>query len=118
MGTGRRNDKGTLSSKRGLGSLLPREFDDSRRVGQGAGVIDDGTIDQSHIPSTLTSIAAVDMTENVQPRLDPEYGTEQVLATGVFSHDVRFVERAVRRFMGDEHVRIVRDQIPVFANLD
>ena len=35
----------------------------------------------------------------------------------MFGQDVRFVESAVRRLMGDEHVRIVRDEIPVFANL-
>ena len=35
----------------------------------------------------------------------------------VFGQDVRFVERAVGRFVGDEHVRIVRNEIPVLANL-
>lgn len=36
----------------------------------------------------------------------------------MFGEDVRFVERAEGRFMGDEYIRIVRDEIPVLADLD
>ena len=92
---------------------LARQFNNCRRMSQGAGVVDYRAVDEGHsAPGGLPTIAAVDMTENVQPRLNPEYSTEQILATGVFSHDVRFVERAVRRFVSDEHIRVVRDEIP------
>ena len=52
----------------------------------------------------------------MQLRLDPEYGTEKVLTSCVFGQDVRFVERAVGRFVSNEHVRIVRDKISVLAD--
>ncbi len=38
--------------------------------------------------------------------------------TPTLAQDVPFVQGPVGRLMGDEHVRIVRDEIPVFANLD
>ena len=98
--------------------FLKREFDDSRSVGQAAAVIDDRTVDQGHsAPGRLAAIAPMNMAEDVQPGLDAEQGTKQVLAAHVFSKNMRFVERAKRRFVGDEHIRIVGNEIPVFANL-
>ncbi len=98
---------------------LSREFDDGWRVGQGASVIDHRAVDQGHsTPGRFPAIAAVNMPEDMEPGLDPEYGPEQVLTASVFGHDVRFVERAVGRLVGDEHIRVVRDEIPVLADLD
>ena len=96
---------------------LAGEFNDRRRVSQGAGVVDHRAVDQGHsAPSRLPAIAAVDVPEDMEPRLDPEYSPKQVLTSSVFGQDVRFVERAVGRFVGDKHVRIVRNEIPMLAD--
>ena len=68
---------------------ISREFDDGWTVGQSAGVVDDGAIDQSHIPSRFQAVAAVNVPEDMEPRLDPEYGTEQVLTSRVFGQNAR-----------------------------
>ena len=64
---------------------LAREFDHGRSMGQDAIVIDHGAIHQGHsAPGRLPAIAAVNVTEDMQPRLDSEQSPEQVLTSGVF----------------------------------
>jgi len=50
-------------------------------VGKLALSIDYGAVDQRHVPSRLPSVAAVDVAEDMQPRLDPEKSAEQILAS-------------------------------------
>ncbi len=82
-------------------AFLLREFDDSGSVGEHALVVNHGAVDQDRaIPGRLPAIATVDMPEHMEAQLDSEDGTEEVLTPRVFGQDVRFVERAVGRFVG------------------
>ncbi len=56
------------------------------------------------------------MAEDMQLRHDSQQGTEQILKPGMFPQDVRLVQRYVWSFMGDEHVGIFGNAIPVFAD--
>ncbi len=93
------------------------QFDDRGCVGEDTLIVHYGAVHQGHsTPSRLSSVSAVDMPEDVQLRLDPEQGPEQILASLMPPQDVVLVQSSVGGFMGDEHVGVVGDTFPMFAD--
>jgi hypothetical protein len=84
-------------------------------MSEDAPVVHHGAVHQNHVPGRLPTMTAVDVTEDVQPWLDPEQGSEQVLAALMPAQNVVLVQSSVRRLMGNEHVRVVRDAVPVLS---